>query len=105
MADESRPLTEQELSLAYEGPAVSVNRVLITIGVAGVRIAFVEHGKDVPPQFRTAIVMPIQDAISFKNVLAEMLTDIERQIAVREEIEKSPQEELAEAVAKRPEDG
>lgn len=72
------PLSAEETEVAYNGPAVSSNRCLVNIGPQGVRIAFVEQFSDQkPPKFRTAVVMPPQDAIAMKNLLSVMLKEIE----------------------------
>ena len=80
MIEEPRALTEEELMVAFEGPAVSVNRCLISLGSTGVRMAFVEQGLNMSPKFRAAVVMPLADAISLKKILTTLLADIEKQI-------------------------
>ncbi len=80
--DENRGLTEEELIVAYGGPALSANRCLLSLGSGGVRIAFAErHGENIE-NFRTAVTLPIQEAIALKDVLTRMLEDIEKQIGV-----------------------
>ena len=95
MAEKSRPLTNEELATAYDGPAVAANRALIAMTAGGVRIAFVEEGKNVAPKFRAAIILPVQDAIALKNVLGTLLADIEKQL----------EEKIATAAAEIKEDG
>lgn len=84
MADEldvtSRSLTDEESDITLEGPAIAANRCLISLGTGGVRITFVEQVGDRSPKFRTAVMMPVQDAISLKTVLARLLAEPEAQI-------------------------
>jgi hypothetical protein len=40
MAEKTRQLDEEELKIAFDGPAVLANRCLLTLGPDGVRIAF-----------------------------------------------------------------
>lgn len=79
MADEApvldttvRPLKEDELRLAFSGPAPLVTRTLIQVYGTTVRFSFVEHIAD-PPQLRAAISMNIGDAAVFSSVLQKML--------------------------------
>lgn len=91
MADEpdgQRTLSDEEKEIALEGPAIAANRVLISLGTSGVRITFTEQVEDRLPKFRVAVMLPIQDAISLKNVLTRLLGDIEKQIAAAEEAAK-----------------
>ena len=90
--DEPRPLSDEEKEIALEGPAISANRVLISLGSGGVRIAFTEQVGDRLPKFRIAVMMPVQDAIALKNVLTRLLgeieADIEKQIAAAKDAAK-----------------
>ena len=76
-----RDVTNEEMGIAFEGPAIFTNRVFITIGSGGVRIAFTEDRQDALAAFRSAVILPIQSAISLKNILGELLKEHEEQIA------------------------
>ncbi len=75
----TRELTPKEMKVAYDGPAFAANRCIISISPAGVRIAFTEQPDEDAPEFRTAVMLPFVDAISLKNVLIRVLSDIEKQ--------------------------
>ena len=79
-ADKHRKLTGEEKEIALEGPAISANRSLIALTPGGVRITFVEQVDDSIPRFRVAVMLPIQDAISLKDVLGRLLANVEGQI-------------------------
>lgn len=95
MADDtvkSRSLSDEEIDIALEGPAISANRCFISLGSSGVRITFTEQVGDRLPKFRTAVMMPVQDAISLKTVLTRLLgeieADLEKQIAAAKDAAK-----------------
>jgi len=79
--------TKDTLDAAFDGPAYAVNRLFVTLGAGGVRVAFTEQrpfkeGEEVPtPLFRTAVMLSPQDAIALRNLLTRTLADIEAQIA------------------------
>lgn len=77
----SRPVSEAEMRIAFEGSAIATNRTFITLGPGGVRIAFAEQQGASPPVFRSAVMLAYQDAISFKDVLTNLLKDVEEKIA------------------------
>jgi hypothetical protein len=72
--------SEEELKSVLDGPAVYSNKFFVSIG-AVVRITFSEQLPDLPPNFRSAVVLSSQDAIELKNLLQEMLAPIEEQLA------------------------
>lgn len=82
--EKRRQLSEEELEIAFKGSSISVNRTLITIGPPGVRLAFVETGPTTS-HFRVAVTMSPSDAIALKDLLTDMLSDIEQQIKQAEE--------------------
>ena len=90
--DGHRTLSDEEKEIALEGPAISANRCLLSLGSAGVRITFIEQVGDRLPKFRTAVMMPVQDAISLKTVLTRLLAeieeDLEKQIAAAKDAAK-----------------
>ena len=80
--------------MAYSGPAFAANRVIVSLGGAGVRIAFAEEHPDAGTHFRTAVILAVQDAIKLKDLLTKMLADVEKQI---EKAETAAKEVLAAA--------
>lgn len=68
------PSSPDDLLAAFAGPAVLVNRFTVTVGANGVRLAFTEQQtQDIPPQFRTAVSMSIQDGIMLYKMLQKLL--------------------------------
>jgi hypothetical protein len=81
-------VSQEELDAAFAGPAVLANRVTVTIGPAGVLIAFSELTREgLLPQLRARVVMPIQDAMSFSKLLVGMLAPVEQVFASAPTIE------------------
>jgi hypothetical protein len=84
--------SDMELDVAFSGPAITSNRFYVTVGPT-VRIAFCEqYGAAGIPKFRTAVSLPIQDAIALTAILKQLLEPIEQQInpaiAAHEELAK-----------------
>ncbi len=80
-SEKVRALSQKELEIAFSGPAVLTNRFYVTIGAYGIRISFTEvQNNDADPVFRTGCVMCIQDGIRLKNLLQEMLKDVEAEL-------------------------
>lgn len=74
-------VSDEELRSAFSGPAIFSNKFYATTGASGIRIAFMEAlGDLVPPVFRTAIVLPYQDAFALRDMLAAQLSEIESAI-------------------------
>ncbi len=73
-------ITEEELSVAFEGPAVNASRVFVSLMPSGVRLSFVEQHQSTPLRFRGAFIVPLPVAISLKDVLTNQLADLEVQI-------------------------
>lgn len=70
-----------ETAVAFSGPAVLANRTYVSLVAAGVRLSFTEQDQpNSPVHFRTAVVLSAADAIAFKNVLAVVVADIEKQL-------------------------
>lgn len=78
-AGESIAVSDQEMEAAYSGPAVASNRFFTTIGVGGaVRIAFAEQrSPNAIPVFRSAVILQMEDAIAFRNLLIRILREPE----------------------------
>jgi hypothetical protein len=72
---------DQEIKSAREQAAVFANKFIVTIGPT-VRISFMEqYGAGAPAYPRAAIAMVHEDAIALKNLLVELLKELEVQIA------------------------
>lgn len=82
--EEGRPLTEEELKIAYDGPAIAANRCFIVLAENGVRITFAEQDRGGIIHFRNAVALSIQQGISLKDTLSRLLGDVEKQIAAVE---------------------
>ncbi len=72
---------EEECKIAYSGPAVAANRSYVSLSSSGARLAFTEKQGKSLPVFRNAVMLSFQEAIALKNVLADVLKDIEAQTA------------------------
>jgi len=76
-----RPLSEEELEVAWSGPAVHSNRFYVNMGPT-IRLSFCEQATpNARPLYRTGVVMSIQDAIALANLLKDMLREVEADIA------------------------
>lgn len=83
--------TEEDVRTAFSGPALASNRFFLSLVGSGVRIAFTEqHGKIVGPQFRTAVMISLEDAFALRDLLTSQLSNIQF-------IEVPPQDEPADA--------
>ena len=74
-------VTEEDLAVAFSGPAPIANRFFITTTAHGVRIAFAEQsapGKIL--SFRTAVALGVEDAISLYKLLQGMLKEVEAEL-------------------------
>ena len=72
---------KSELDISADGPATYVNRFVASGTQAGVRLSFMESGSDPDSsKFRSAVLMSYQDAIELKNLLADIVKQIEDQI-------------------------
>ena len=75
---EIKTVSEQELEIAFLGPAMAANQFYVTVSASAVRIAFAEQsGPDKAPHFRTAAILSIRDGIGLRDLLSEMLKDAE----------------------------
>lgn len=73
-------VTRADADVANSGPAVWANRFMVMRGPM-VKVAFMEQGGPGEPlYFRSAIAMSHQDAIALKNLLTEILADVEKQL-------------------------
>jgi hypothetical protein len=69
-----------EADVANSGPAAWTNKFMVMLGPM-VKIVFMEQGgADEPLYFRSAVAMSHQDAIALKNLLTNLLVDVEKQI-------------------------
>jgi len=77
MAEKKRGLSKNELEVSFPEPAMATNRFFVSLGPAGMRLAFAEqHGVDMGPKFRTAVIMSMPDAISLRDLLNNMLKNV-----------------------------
>lgn len=82
MTDEQLPqLPPEENELMFSGPAVLSNKFYVALGPVGARITFAEQSPETSPKFRTAVVLPFQDAIELYKLLSKMLKPIEEALA------------------------
>lgn len=82
MADDVQAVSVDQLKVAFGGPALASNRFFVTLGPGGMRLAFCEeYATGHPAEFRTAVILSVQDAISLKRVMTELLKDIEIKLA------------------------
>jgi hypothetical protein len=72
-----KKVLEEECKIAYSGPAVAANRSYVSLSSGGARLAFTEQQGKSLPVFRNAVMLSFQEAIALKNVLADLLKDIE----------------------------
>lgn len=69
-------MTVEEFALSHEGPALLVNHIYLASGPSGIRMAFAEQLRhDIPPSFRTAVVMSRQEAIGFYKALELLIKE------------------------------
>ncbi len=72
------PVSEEELRTAFSGPAVRSNKIYLSMTESGVRLSFMEqHGDVVPPVFRMAVILSVQDALSLRDLIARQLKGLE----------------------------
>jgi ABC-type uncharacterized transport system permease subunit len=82
--EKKREATTDELATAFSGPAPGVNKFVITLGQTGLRVAFLEETNG-SIYFRNAVTMHPLDGLKLRDLLKQMLGDIEAQLsAVRE---------------------
>lgn len=72
-ADPVRPVSKDEMKIAFAGPAPLANRFFISITPAGARIAFAEQHGDAEPVFRSAALLDFSDAYALVDVLKALL--------------------------------
>lgn len=66
-------LTTTEKEAVQSVPAVLVNRVFVSAGMHGVRLAFAEQSsEDLSPMLRSAVVMTVQDALALCDLIRGM---------------------------------
>lgn len=69
------------LLAAFSGPAPMINKIYLTLSAVSGRLAFVEYppsGLTSPPQYRAAVTMNIGDLVSLRDLLIEMLKDVQQ---------------------------
>jgi hypothetical protein len=74
-------ISEQDLDAAFSGPAILINRFIVTLHPSGARLSFWERrAPDSPPEFRASVLLSYQDAIELSKLLTRMLQPIEAAI-------------------------
>ena len=77
----------EEVRAAFAIPAIHSNKFLITTHQVGVRITFSEHdGVSDPAHPRVSVMLGYQDAKSLQELLGAMLSDIERQLLLHQQV-------------------
>ncbi len=72
-----QPEPNKELVQAFAGPAAHSNRVFITGGPSGLRIAFMEAFMPlVEPVFRSAVLINYEDALALRDLLTRQLATV-----------------------------
>ena len=81
-AGEAKQVSDRELEISFSGPATFCNRFFGALTAGGaMRIAFAEQrNPDAEPVFRSAVILAMQDAIAFRNLLIRMLKEPEAAI-------------------------
>jgi hypothetical protein len=80
-AVKASPVSEDELQIAFSGPAIASNKVYVTLSPGGIRIAFTEQRTSAAqPSFRSAVMMNFQDAIALRNLLSQILANVEPEL-------------------------
>ena len=76
-----RQAQPEELDISFSGPAVLANRCFVNLGPAGARITFTEQREpELPVNYRAAVILSYQDAISLWKLMERMLSPIEQQL-------------------------
>jgi hypothetical protein len=77
------PVTDQELIIAFGGPAFHTNKIYASLLPMGVRVAFMEQlGDKVPATFRTAVFLNLQDAFALRDLLSKVLENVKLETGV-----------------------
>lgn len=85
-AEARKPVSQEELQAAFSGPALNANKVYSSVMPAGIRLSFMEHHpEEVPPTYRTAVLLSIGDAIALKNLLVRQLAQFEEMLEQAEQ--------------------
>lgn len=73
-----KPISDEDLRMAFSGPAPLITRAFITKMGGGVRLSFLEEnpGK-VPAIFRAAVFLQYPDALALRDLLIRNLKDIQ----------------------------
>lgn len=72
--DPKPPLSQRDLAAAFEGPAISVNRIIVNLSGNGVRLSFCEQ--ETPEgqiHHRAAVLLSFPDALEAGRLLVSMI--------------------------------
>jgi len=73
---EEKEMSLEDFEISHEGPSVFVNNFYLAVGHWGIKIAFAEQlRKDIPPVFRSAVVMSKQEATALQIALQKLLNN------------------------------
>lgn len=82
MADEPREIvkptnvTPAEMGVAFEGPAIYANKILLTMNPHVGRLTFLElQPPEMAPHFRAAVTLGITELVALRDLLNKTLTD------------------------------
>lgn len=64
---------DDEMRIAFAGPAVFSNRFFITLTQSGVRVAFAEQQGGDLPVFRTGVILGFSDALALSGLIKELM--------------------------------
>ena len=73
---ETRAVSEQEMQVAFSGPAPLVNKFFIVGCGSMARIAFAEEAPGVGPVFRSAVSMSVVDLLRLKAAIERVTANI-----------------------------
>ena len=73
LPESNQETNEEEVAIAFSGPALLANRFYVTLTQGGLRIAFAERSATGAPVFRTAVGLAFPDAVALYKVLGEGL--------------------------------
>jgi hypothetical protein len=96
LVGDKQAASQDELRIAHSGAALLANKFYVSVGNSGVRIAFAEaYSPEEEPLFRSAVILPIMDAVGLYKLLQEVVAPSEAFIgqAILEAQKKKEEEE------------
>lgn len=80
-------VSDEELKVAFSGPAPGINKFFASLGPNGVRLAFCEESPAGTLEFRNAVCMHPADAIKLKRMLEGLLAGVQVHVDPSKETE------------------